>query len=58
MSGSPNFVWESKLKKTKIALKAWIKSLPSTLSVRNQALENLAAVQLEMEVPEINTKMS
>ena len=55
--GSPNFMWERKLKNTKLALKAWIKSLPSTLSVRNQYLENLAAIQLDMEVFEITTEM-
>ena len=55
VSGSPNFMWERKLKNMKTSLKDWIKSLPSTLSVRNQALENLAAIQLQIEVPEITT---
>ena len=55
VTSSPNFMWERKLNNTKLALKAWIKSLPSTLSIRNQALENLAMIQLEMEVFEITT---
>ena len=56
--GSPNFIWERKLKNTKFALKEWIKqSLHSPFSVRKQALENLAAIQLEMEESEITPTM-
>ena len=45
------------LKNTKLALKDWIKSLPSTLIVRNQALNNLAVIQLDMEVSKITAEM-
>ena len=52
--GSPNFVWERKLKNTKFALKDWIKqSLQSPTNNRIQALARLEEIQLEMEESEI-----
>ena len=51
-------MWERKLKNTKLALKDWIKqSLHTPISVRNQALEKLAAIQLEMEDSDITPTM-
>ena len=50
ISGSPNFVWEEKLKNTKCPLKDWIKQYSlSPFNVRKQVVDNLVAIQLEME---------
>ena len=52
--GSPNFVWERKLKNTKVALKAWAKlSHKIPISERIVALSTLEKIQLEMEDSEI-----
>ena len=48
--GLPNFVWERKLKNTKVVLKEWIKhSYKNPINERKEALENLEEIQLEME---------
>ena len=52
--GSPNFVWERKLKNTQVALKEWVKlTQKSPISERKEALEKLEKIQLEMEISEI-----
>ena len=48
--GSSNFVWERKLKNTKVVLKEWIKlSQSSPISDRKEALKILEEIQSEME---------
>ena len=43
--GSPNFVWERKLKNTKAALKEWVKhSQENPTSERKEALEKLEEI--------------
>ena len=44
--GSPNFVWERKLKNTKVALKAWAKSHKNPISERVIALATLEKIEL------------
>ena len=52
--GSLNFVWERKLKNTKVALKDWVKlTQKNQISERKEALENLEKIQMEMEDSEI-----
>ena len=52
--GSPNYVWERKLKNTKVALKNWVKiSHKNPVSERKEAMENLENIQMEMEDSEI-----
>ena len=52
--GSPNYVWERKLKNTKAALKIWVKlSQKNPISERKESLEKLEEIQLEMEESEI-----
>ena len=47
---SPSFIWEQKLKKTKIALKNWIKQPQKTpYSNRKEKVSELAEFQFEME---------
>ena len=42
MDGSPSFVWEHKLKRTKFALKAWIKTpLFTPTSSRKESIKEL-----------------
>ena len=48
--GSPSFVWEQKLKKTRYALKNWIKNPQNTpLSDKQKEVFELAKFQFEME---------
>ena len=48
--GSPNFVWDSKLKNTKAALKDWVKlTKKNPINKRKEALEKLEKIQLEMQ---------
>ena len=48
--GSPNFVWDSKLKNTKAALKDWVKLIKKNpINERKESLEKLEKIQLEME---------
>lgn len=50
IDGSPSCVWEQKLKKTKIALKTWVKTLLNTpTSIRHEQVAELSAIQLGME---------
>ena len=52
--GSPNFVWERKLKNTKAALKEWVKiTQKNPINERKESLQKLEKIQLEMEVTEI-----
>ena len=52
--GSSNYVWERKLKNTKVALKDWVKlSQKNPISERKEALQNQEKIQLEMEETEI-----
>ena len=48
--GSPNYVWERKLKNTKVEMKVWAKlSKENPISKRKEALEKLEKIQLEMQ---------
>ena len=48
--GSPNFVFEHKLKNTKLALKQWVKSPLSTPTTnRMENVAELFAIQIGME---------
>ena len=50
VTGSPNYVWERKLKNTKSTLKEWVKhSLKNPIRNRKEALEKLEEIQLEIE---------
>ena len=50
VEGSPSFVWEQKLKKTKYALKNWIKKPQNTpTSSRREKVIELAEIQFEVE---------
>ena len=50
VTGSPNFVWEQKLKFTKLALKEWAKqNVKAPSSDKIEALKFLEEIQLEME---------
>ena len=54
VEGSPNFVWEKKLKRTKYALKAWAKSsLNNPTNSRHERVFELSEIQLDMEDREI-----
>eukprot|EP00253_Pinus_taeda_P027195 PITA_27195 len=55
ISGSASFVWEQKLKHTKIALKAWIKKPAiNPTSLRIDAVQALHSLQNDMESENIN----
>ena len=50
VTGSPNFVWEQKLKFTKLALKEWVKqTVKSPSSDIKEVLIFLEEIQLEMD---------
>ena len=52
--GSLNYVWEKKLKNTKVALKNWVKiSHKNLVSERKEAVKKLEEIQMEMEEFEI-----
>jgi hypothetical protein len=54
VNGSPNYVWEHKLKATKTALKAWIKRpTDSPTSLRKQTTNQLLDLQLDLEHKDI-----
>ena len=56
--GSSNYVWERKLKNTKVALKEWVKHYhKNQISERKEALEKLEEIHLEMEESEITSAM-
>ena len=55
VDSSPTFVWEQKLKRTKYALKAWIKKPLSTLtSSRKESVKELANIQFSLEKTDIS----
>ena len=50
VEGSPIYVWEQKLKRTKYALKSWVKKyLTTPMSKRQHTMHALAEIQLGME---------
>ena len=50
IDGSPSYVWEQKLKRTKYALKAWIKkTLINPSSSRIESVKELAEIQYSLE---------
>jgi hypothetical protein len=54
VNGSPNYVWEQKLKATKTTLKEWIKKPPdSPTSLRKQTTNQLLDLQLDLEQKDI-----
>ena len=54
VDGSPNFVWEQKLKSTKYALKSWVKTpLHTPTTTRQERVVKLTTIQLGMEENEI-----
>ena len=56
ISRSPSYVWEQKLKATKIALKDWIKNLNNTPSYHiKEIIQQLLDLQMEMERGDIKT---
>ena len=51
--GLPNYVWERKLKNTKVALKNWVKiSQKYRISERKEVVRKLEEIQMEMEESE------
>eukprot|EP00253_Pinus_taeda_P015907 PITA_15907 len=58
ISGSTSFVWEQKLKRTKLALKAWIKKPAlNPTSLRVEAVQALHSLQNDMERENINDNL-
>ena len=56
--GSPNFVWEQKLKSTKQALKNWAKTpLPTPMASRVVRVFELESLQLGMEDIDISSSL-
>ena len=56
ITGSPSYVWEHKIKLTKLALKSWIKKHNNTPSShRKEIVQLLADLQSEKENKEITT---
>ena len=54
---SPSFVWEHKLKATKIALKEWVKSPSNTLTAhRKYFVQHLEYLQLDLESRDITNQ--
>ena len=54
IQGSPNFLWQKKLKRTKLALKSWVKaSLNTPTRSKQERVLELSEFQLEMEVGDI-----
>ena len=50
----PSYVWENKLKATKLALKEWVKSSSnSPTALRKVVVQQLADLQLELESSDI-----
>eukprot|EP00253_Pinus_taeda_P034008 PITA_34008 len=57
VTGSPSYLWEKKLKATKVALKEWFKTPSNTLTTyRKETIQQLAELQLEMEGKDITTQ--
>eukprot|EP00253_Pinus_taeda_P020601 PITA_20601 len=58
VTGSSSYVWEQKLKATKLALKEWIrKPAPNPSSQRKETVQAFDALQTEMESREITTSL-
>ena len=56
--GSPNFLWEKKLKKIKYALKSWIKKpIPNPTSCRKESVKVLVDIQFSMEDSDISNSL-
>ena len=56
ITGSPNYVWEHKLKATKTALKEWIKNpIDSSTSHTKQNTKQLLDLQMEMDYKDITS---
>ena len=54
MIGSPSFVWEQKLKATKIALKYWVRNPNNTpTSHRKETIKLLENLQIDLDSREI-----
>ena len=48
--GSSNYVWERKLKNTKVALKNWVNvSKKNPICERKEVVKNMEEIQMEME---------
>ena len=55
MDGYPSFVWEQKFKRTKYALKAWIKKpLTTPTGSRKESVTELAKIQFSLEKADIS----
>eukprot|EP00253_Pinus_taeda_P027605 PITA_27605 len=56
ITGSPNYVWEKKIKATKATLKEWVKTPPNTCTThKKETVQQLANFQLEMEDKDVTT---
>ena len=53
VNGSPFFVWEEKLRRVKIMLKAWAKTLPNSAEERKKIQSELERQHLLIETVEI-----
>ena len=55
--GSPSYVWEQKLKATKLALKEWVESSSnSPTTLRKMVVQQLADLQMQLESSDITTQ--
>ena len=55
--GSPSYIWESKLRAMKVALKKWAKEdFEEPTKQKISSKRDLAALQRRMEVEELSTK--
>lgn len=57
VKGSPFFIWEEKLRRLKVVLKTWAKSLPSPAKERKQAQDNLAHHNAQSEDAKITKEV-
>jgi ribonuclease HI/exonuclease III len=57
VKGSPFFIWEEKLRRVKVVLKSWAKTLPNPASERKQAQASLELHQLQTESAEITKEI-
>jgi exonuclease III len=57
VKGSPFFIWEEKLRRLKVVLKTWAKSLPSPSKERRQAQDILAQHHAQSEDVEITKEV-
>ena len=54
--GSPFFIWEEKLRRVKLALKSWAKTIPSPVEERKRVQADLEIHQDYMEDAEISSE--